>query len=78
MPDFNLNDPVYVNRDGKRMEGIVAFTGSVAFADGDDWVGVRLTGSSAGKGKNDGSVKGQSYFKCPTNCGSFVRSSALE
>jgi dynactin 1 len=37
-----------------------------------------LTGPAAGQGKNDGSVKGKSYFKSPPNCGLFVRKAALE
>jgi hypothetical protein len=53
---FAVNDPVHVNRENRQLEGVVAFLGSVDFADGDDWVGVRLTGSSVGLGKNDGTV----------------------
>jgi len=79
MSDLKLNDPVYVHRDGgSKLEGIVAFFGEVGFAEGDDWVGVRLTGTSAGNGKNDGSVQSQTYFKCPPNCGLFVRAASLE
>ncbi|CAB9517569.1 CAP-Gly domain [Seminavis robusta] len=78
MPDYSLNDPVFVNREGKKLEGVVAFVGKVEFAEGDDWVGVRLTGKSAGQGKNDGTVKSQSYFKCPANCGLFIRKAAVE
>jgi dynactin 1 len=79
MTEFALNDPVFVNRDGgDKLEGVVTFLGTVDFAEGDDWVGVRVTGSSAGKGKNDGSVQGHSYFKCPANNGLFVRKGALE
>ena len=41
MPSFSLNDAVFVNRDGgDKLEGVVAFLGKVAFAQGDDWVGV--------------------------------------
>lgn len=79
MPAFQLNDPVFVNREGgDKLEGVVAFVGTVAFAEGDDWVGIRLTGKSVGNGKNDGTVKGKNYFKCPTNSGLFVRQTALE
>jgi hypothetical protein len=59
------------------LEGVVAYVGVVTFAEGDDWVGVRLTGASVGLGNNDGSVQGVSYFKCPPSCGMFVRESAL-
>lgn len=84
---LTLNDPVHVNRDtgntpvkagGKStLEGVVAFLGPVDFNQDDDWVGVRLTGSSVGLGKNDGTVKGKRYFDCPTGCGIFVKSSAV-
>lgn len=57
--------------------GIIAYTGSVSFADGDDWVGIRLTGNSAGKGRNDGSVQAIRYFSAPPFSGLFVRTSAL-
>jgi hypothetical protein len=46
------------------LEGVVSYLGSVQFAPGGDWVGIRLTGSSVGKGKNDGIVKGTHYFDC--------------
>lgn len=76
--EFQVNDAVFVNLDSSRsFEGVVAYIGTVQFADGDDWVGIRLTGSSAGQGKNDGSVQDTQYFKCPDNCGMFVRLSAV-
>ena len=69
-----MNDAVHVERsESQQLEGVVAFLGSVQFAEGDDWVGVRLTGASVGLGKNDGSVKGVSYFSCGPNGGVFVR-----
>mmetsp|Transcript_14757 Transcript_14757/g.16904 ORF Transcript_14757/g.16904 Transcript_14757/m.16904 type:complete len:1371 (-) Transcript_14757:129-4241(-) len=72
---LKVNDPVYVSRDSQQLEGILSYSGSVQFADGDDWIGVRLTGSSLGLGKNDGSVRGKRYFTCDRNCGVFVRKS---
>jgi len=66
MPDpsaaFALEDPVHVLVGGQQLEGIIAYLGPVKFAEGNDWVGVRLTGKSVGKGKNDGSVRGERYF----------------
>ena len=66
MPDpsaaFALDDPVHVLVGGQQLEGIIAYLGPVKFAEGNDWVGVRLTGKSVGKGKNDGSVRGERYF----------------
>lgn len=75
MATLQVNDPVHVDSDGSKLDGVVAFIGSVSFAAGDDWVGVRLIGGSVGKGNNDGSVDGVSYFDCPSNCGMFVKSS---
>jgi hypothetical protein len=74
---LQLNDAVHVTRDVRQLEGVISFLGSVSFADGDDWVGVRLTGASIGMGKNDGSVQDASYFMCPQNCGMFVRQAAV-
>jgi dynactin complex subunit len=87
---LKLNDPVHVNRDSSSssstpvkaggastLEGIVACLGPVDFNSDDDWIGVRLTGSSVGLGKNDGTVKGKKYFDCPTSCGMFIKSSAV-
>jgi CAP-Gly domain len=80
--NFQLNDPVHVHREGSsaqnKLEGVISFLGSVEFADGDDWVGVRLTGSSVGLGRNDGTVQGHKYFDCPTQCGLFVKQSAVK
>lgn len=79
MAAYQLNDPVHVKQaSGKNvLDGIVAFLGKVDFADGDDWVGIKLTGSSTGSGKNDGTVKGTRYFACAKNNGLFVRKSSI-
>ncbi len=77
----NLNDAVKVEQKPPNppLQGVVAYLGEVSFADGDDWVGIRLVGSSVGRGKNDGTVKGKKYFSnCPENGGVFVRSSAVQ
>ena len=71
---LKVNDPVHVERDSQpKLEGVVAYVGPVKFAEGDDWVGVQLTGSSVGQGKNDGTVQGEQYFSCGPGCGVFVR-----
>ena len=67
--EFQLNDPVTIESttdSSSTLEGIVAHLGPVQFAPGLDWVGIRLTGSSIGKGKNDGTVKGIKYFNVGT------------
>jgi len=62
------------NTDRRPLQGLVAFLGAVSFAEGDDWVGVRLIGDSVGHGKNDGSVDEVRYFdQCPPNGGIFIR-----
>jgi dynactin 1 len=73
---LKLNDPVHVERESQpQLEGVVAHLGPVKFAEGNDWVGIQLTGSSVGLGKNDGTVQGETYFSCGPNCGVFVRES---
>ena len=59
----------------------MAHLGPVQFAPGNDWVGIRLTGSSVGRGKNDGSVKGVPYFDAGSttfNNGMFVKKNAVK
>ena len=76
--DWKVNDGVYIEQSNGRLTGVVAFVGPVRFSEGNDWVGVRLTGESQGKGRNDGTVKGVKYFdNCPPNGGMFVKESAL-
>jgi len=79
--DLALNDPVHVTTtdDPSPLEGIISHLGPVAFAPGSDWIGIRLTGPSVGKGKNDGSVKGTAYFECGgEKNGMFVKRSNVE
>lgn len=70
---LNINDPIYVSRDNRQLEGIVAYMGPVEFSQDSNWVGVRLTGASVGLGKNNGSVQNKSYFECAPQCGLFVK-----
>ncbi|XP_057330614.1 dynactin subunit 1 isoform X2 [Microplitis mediator] len=58
---------------GKDCQGCIAYIGHPSFATG-KWIGVIL---DEPKGKNNGTVKGQSYFKCSENHGMFVRQSQL-
>ncbi|KNC56325.1 dynactin [Thecamonas trahens ATCC 50062] len=66
--EFKVGDPVW--RKGSSKMGVVRFVGPTKFATG-TWVGVEL--DVPGKGKNNGSVKGEVYFRCPPRCGVFVR-----
>lgn len=54
--------------------GVVRFYGTTSFSSG-KWVGIELSGPI---GKNDGSVKGVSYFSCPMNYGVFVKPSQVK
>ncbi|XP_075161094.1 dctn1-related [Haematobia irritans] len=58
---------------GKQLEGRIAYIGVTNFAPG-RWIGVVLNEE---RGKNDGQVKGTTYFKCPKNHGIFVRPTQL-
>jgi CAP-Gly domain len=76
-----LYDAVWIRRNADLrtetyFEGVVEYIGSVDFADGNDWIGIRLTGASQGLGKNNGTVQGRFYFDAPPNCGLFVRQSS--
>ena len=76
---LKVKDPVYVTRPGgQRLEGVVAYLGPVKFAPGSNWVGVELTGDSAGLGKNNGTVQDVQYFDTGSILsGLFVRRSAI-
>ena len=53
--------------------GYVRFIGPTKFAHG-TWIGVELEQAF---GKNDGSLKGIRYFRCPEERGCFVRADKL-
>ena len=84
LTDLKLNDPVQIDQkqstSNSPLSGVVAFLGPVEFSDGDDWVGIRLTGTSVGKGKNDGTVNDKKYFDVSGSAGDggglFVRAGA--
>ncbi|CEQ41011.1 SPOSA6832_02692, partial [Sporobolomyces salmonicolor] len=56
-PKFDVGDEVTLEIAGEKMEGVVRFIGEVEGKAG-TWGGVELDGAFAGRGKNDGSVKG--------------------
>lgn len=55
-------------------EGVVAYLGPVAglASENHHWMGIRLTGPSAGHGQHNGTYQGTEYFVCPDSCGVFV------
>jgi dynactin 1 len=53
--------------------GVVRFCGATSFSPG-KWVGIEL---SEPVGKNDGSVRGVTYFSCQMNYGVFVKASQV-
>lgn len=72
---FQVGDAVYVLfRTASPARGVLRYSGHVHFASG-VWAGVEL---AAPRGKNDGSIRGVSYFRCGANHGLFVRPSQLE
>ncbi|KAK6907893.1 hypothetical protein I203_101894 [Kwoniella mangroviensis CBS 8507] len=69
-----VGEKVRINSMG--YEGILKYLGATQFKEG-VWAGVELEGGFAGKGKNDGTVEGVSYFSCPPLCGIFVIATKL-
>lgn len=68
---LNIGTPVLVH--GK-VPGIVRFVGPTAYAER-DFVGVELAEPT---GKNNGTVKGVTYFTCPPRHGIMVRPSDVQ
>lgn len=68
--EFQVGDYVLV---GGVKPGRIAFLGNTQFAQG-IWAGIVL---DTPEGKNDGSVKGVSYFKCSPNYGLFAKTDKL-
>lgn len=73
MSERSLKVGARVDITGKDLQGTVAYIGMTSFAVG-KWVGVVL---DEPKGKNNGTIKGQTYFDCGENCGMFVRPTQL-
>ena len=74
MSEKNIKVGARVELTGKDLQGTIAYVGMTSFAVG-KWVGVVL---DEPKGKNNGSIKGQSYFECSDNYGVFVRPTQLK
>ena len=58
--ELEVGDEITLDVDGKQMEGVVRFLGSVEGKHG-VWGGVELDLEWQGQGKNDGTVKGYVY-----------------
>ncbi|XP_065358824.1 dynactin subunit 1 [Calliphora vicina] len=74
MSEKNIKVGARIELTGKDLQGTIAYVGMTSFAVG-KWVGVVL---DEPKGKNNGSIKGQSYFECSDNYGMFVRPTQLK
>lgn len=73
MAEKNIKIGQKVEITGKNLKGKVAYVGMTNFAVG-KWVGIIL---EEAKGKNNGTLKGQTYFTCQENFGMFVRPTQL-
>ncbi|KAG4092220.1 hypothetical protein H8356DRAFT_856266, partial [Neocallimastix lanati (nom. inval.)] len=71
--DVNVNDYVFIKTTNQK--GTVRYVGETKFKTG-IWVGVEL--DKRGVGKNNGTVMGVTYFKCPPLTGIFIPISAVE
>ena len=71
--NFKIGDEVELLSNAGRY-GIVKFSGETKFAPG-PWIGVEL---ETEEGKNDGSVKGVSYFEAKPNYGVFCRPTGIK
>ncbi|KZT11066.1 uncharacterized protein LAESUDRAFT_693618 [Laetiporus sulphureus 93-53] len=71
---FEVGDNVRIESLG--FEGTLRYLGEIDGKPG-HWAGVELNGAFVGKGKNNGTVSGKSYFVCLPNCGVFVASTKL-
>eukprot|EP00833_Pecoramyces_ruminatium_P001833 jgi/Orpsp1_1/1175865/evm.model.c7180000055512.1 len=67
-----LGDVVQVKTTSQ--EGTVKFIGTIHFKTG-TWVGIELF--EHGSGKNNGTIKGVTYFKCPEKTGLLVMASSV-
>jgi len=72
-PRHGVGQRVLYENQGTFEPGVVRFLGITQFADG-EWVGVEL---DRGVGRNDGSVRGVSYFTCAPRHGVFCRASRI-
>ena len=70
---LDASQPVVAHTDCL-IAGTIRFLGNVHYAKG-DWVGVSLDN---GGGKNNGTIKGQTYFECEDGCGIIVRPAEVE
>ncbi|OLY82264.1 Tubulin-folding cofactor B [Smittium mucronatum] len=71
---LNSRCQVKISDSGLLRRGSVRFLGNTEFASG-LWVGIEY---DEPLGKNNGSIDGVFYFKCPENYGSFVRPQFVE
>lgn len=66
--DYVRKGHAYRLEDGR--VGVVRYIGKLVAVASGEWIGFELTN---GKGRNNGTVKGTSYFSCPSGQGVFVQ-----
>lgn len=71
--DYVRKGHVYRLEDGR--VGIVRYIGKLVAVAKGEWIGLEL---SQGKGRNNGTVKGTSYFSCPAGQGVFVQINRIQ
>lgn len=71
--DYHVGDYVYIDSISGVKYGVIRYAGYVDFSKG-YWFGIEL---SEPNGKNNGTIKGKTYFTCPTNHGIFTQSSKI-
>jgi hypothetical protein len=76
LPGLTLHSRIRLLPESDARRGTISYIGKVPEIPGlGSWIGVTLDEPT---GKNDGSVKGNRYFECSTNCGVFVRPERCE
>lgn len=76
MPGIKTNSRCRLLPESDARRGTVKYIGTVSEIPGlGAWIGIALDEPT---GKNNGSIKGATYFECPTNCGVFVRPERVE
>jgi len=74
MTSLNLHDPISYNNE---KEGIIVYKG-IPDGETEEWMGICLTGPSAGTGDSNGTFNKRMYFSCPDQNAVWVNSGKSE